>query len=321
MTTFEMPMSDLVEYQGQNPKPDDIDEYWDTAIEEMRSIDPEVELRPASFSAPFATCFDLFFTGVGGDRVHALCIKPETTDRPPPAVLQFHGYTGNAGDWTGKLAYAAAGYSVFALDCRGQGGASEDSGGVRGTTYKGHIIRGLEDGPEKLLFRSIFLDTAQLASIAMGFDDIDETRIAATGGSQGGALTVACAALEPRIARLAPAFPFLSDYRRVWEMDLAKDAYEELAYYFRLFDPRHEREEEVFRTLGYIDIQFLASRIRGKVLWAMGLMDEICPPSTQFAAYNRISAEKDLVLYPDFGHENLPGWSDEVFQFMTEMGA
>ena len=47
-----------------------------------------------------------------------------------------------------------------------------------------------------------------------------------------------------------------------------------------------------------------------------GLMDTICPPSTQFAAYNKITAKKDMVIYPDFGHEALPGQSDRSFKFM-----
>ena len=63
----------------------------------------------------------------------------------------------------------------------------------------------------------------------------------------------------------------------------------------------NEREDEIFTKLGYIDIQHLASRIKGRVLWGIGLMDEICPPSTQFAAYNKISAPKDMLIYPDFG--------------------
>jgi len=45
-------------------------------------------------------------------------------------------------------------------------------------------------------------------------------------------------------------------------------------------------------------------------------MDQICPPSTQFAAYNKIQSEKQLAIYPDFGHELLPGRDDAVFQFM-----
>jgi cephalosporin-C deacetylase len=115
---------------------------------------------------------------------------------------------------------------VAALDCRGQGGLSEDVGGVKGNTHHGHIIRGLSDEPRNMLMRHIFLDTAQLAGLVMAMPEVDETRVAAMGGSQGGALTVACASLEPRINRLAPVFPFLCDYRRVWEMDLAKDAYQ-----------------------------------------------------------------------------------------------
>lgn len=46
-----------------------------------------------------------------------------------PAVVNFHGYTGNSGNWFDKLPFAAAGYVVAALDCRGQGGLSEDTGG------------------------------------------------------------------------------------------------------------------------------------------------------------------------------------------------
>lgn len=84
-------------------------------------------------------------------------------------------------------------------------------------------------------------------------------------------------------------------------------------------NPCHERENEVFSKLGYIDVQHLCKRIRANVLMAVGLMDKICPPSTQFAAYNKISAEKSLTIYPDFGHESLPGHSDNIFEFMSAL--
>ena len=51
----------------------------------------------------------------------------------------------------------------------------------------------------------------------------------------------------------------------------------------------------------------------------VGLMDTICPPSTQFAAYNKIRSKKRTIIYPDFGHEGLPGFQDEVFQFMAQL--
>lgn len=319
MPLVDMPLEELRGYAGRNPRPADLDAYWETALEEMRHVDPQVELIPSSFTASYADCFDLWFTGVRGARIHAKLLRPKRLPGKAPAVLQFHGYTGNCGGWAEKLGLVAAGFVVAALDCRGQGGLSEDSGGVKGNTHHGHIIRGLGDKPENMLMRHIFLDTAQLAKIVMDMPEVDETRVAAMGGSQGGALTVACASLEPRINRLAPVFPFLCDYKRVWEMDLAKDAYQELRTWFRHFDPRHEREEAVFNQLGYIDLQHLSRRIRGEVLMATGLMDTICPPSSQFAMFNRITSKKEVVIYPDFGHEGLPGFDDMTFTFLSEM--
>jgi len=317
MPVFEMPLEQMRTYQGTNPRPHDFDQYWDRAIEEMKSLDPQVELIPHRIATSFADCFDLYFTGVRGARVHAKFLRPRNTDAPGPAILQFHGYYGSSGDWTEKLGYVAQGYSVAALDVRGQGGLSEDTGGVPGATLHGHIIRGLSGKPEDLLYRQIFLDCAQLAGIVMGMPHVDESRVGAQGGSQGGALTIACAALEPRIARAAATYPFLSDYQRVWDMDLAVDAYEEVRRYFKWFDPRHERREEIFTKLGYIDVQNLAPRIQAEVLMITGLMDTICPPSTQFAAYNKITSKKDLLLYPDFGHDELPGAPDAIWEFMT----
>lgn len=316
MPLIDMPLDILKEYQGRNPRPADMDEYWETALQEMRATDSKVELVPHSLNVPFAECFHLYFTGVGGARVHAKYLRPKGA-KECPAVCMFHGYSGSSGDWCDKLNYVAAGYCVAAMDCRGQGGLSEDVGGVKGNTHRGHIIRGLDDAPEKLLFRQIYLDCAQLAKIMIEeMPEVDGARVGATGGSQGGGLTLACASLEPRIQRAAPVFPFLCDYLRVWEMDLAVSAYEELRTYFRLFDPLHEREEEVFTRLGYIDNQHLAHRIQAEVLMAVGLMDSVCPPSTQFAAYNKITSKRDLIIYPDFGHEGLPGSSDRIYEFM-----
>lgn len=315
--TFDLPLDELYTYTGRNPKPADFDDYWQRALAEMRAVEPNVEIVPSAFQAPYAVCSDLFFTGVGGSRIHAKLMQPRVRAESGPALLKFHGYTGNAGQWMDHLAWVAAGFTVAALDCRGQGGLSEDRGGVSGNTHRGHIIRGLSHGPDHLLFRNIFLDTAQLADIVCGLDGVDADRLYATGASQGGALTLACAALEPRVKRAAPVYPFLCDYQRVWEMDNGGSAYEELRTWFRLFDPLHEREEEVFTTLGYIAIQHLAPRITAEVYMAVALMDQVCPPSTQFAAYNAITAPKRLELYPDFAHEKLPDHDDRIFAFLT----
>ncbi len=170
--TFDLPFEELSNYQGINPKPDDFDQYWDSGLQEMRAMDSSVELIPAAFQTTTCECFHLYFTGVGGARVHAKLLHPKHVTSPQPAVLMFHGYTGNAGDWFDKLPYVAQGFTVAALDCRGQGGLSEDAGGVNGNTQHGHIIRGLDDAlngaPEKLLFRQIFFGFCSISENCYG---------------------------------------------------------------------------------------------------------------------------------------------------------
>jgi len=319
MPAFDLPLSELKIYRGSSPRPSDFEAYWDTALRELDDHNPRVKLEPNhTIAAPQVECFDLWFSGLGGAKVYAKYVRPKPSGSKGPAVVKFHGYSASSADWSDLIGYASAGIAVAAMDCRGQGGRSEDVGGVVGTTLRGHIIRGLDDpDPTKLLYRSIFLDTALLARIVMAFEEVDAKRVGATGGSQGGALALACAALEQRIKRCASVFPFLCDYRRIWDMDMAKNAFEELSYFLRRFDPRHERVEEIFTKLGYIDIQNLAPRVEGEVLMFTGLMDQICPPSSQFAAYNKLAGIKEMVLYPDYGHEALPGANDRIFNFLA----
>lgn len=308
----------LLRYPGISPKPANFDEYWKKGIAEIRQMDAQPETRDADFSAPYARCSDLYFTGIGGARIHARYLQPKETTKALPVVFFFHGYTQSARNFVEMLPYVAAGYCAVALDCRGQGGSSTDAGGVSGYTYHGHFIRGLvEEDPEKLLYRSIFLDTVQLVDVVMKMGGIDAERMGAAGYSQGGALALVCASLVPEIKRVAAVFPFLTDYKKAWELLERAEAYAELGDFFRRFDPLHEKEADIFTRLGYIDTQNFVEMLQARVLFAACLADMNCPPETQFAAYNKIKSEKELIVYPDFGHEQvIPGCDDQIFQFM-----
>lgn len=316
---LDMPLNELKKYQGINPRPKDFDNFWDDTLKELNSIDPCVEITPADFKAVNADCYDLYFTSLGGARIYAKYLRPKTIKANCPVVLMFHGYSGSSGDWADKLIYTDAGFVVLALDCRGQGGKSEDNGQTKGTTFRGGIIRGIDDGPQKLLFRYIYSDTVQLARLSLQLDNVDKTRVYAMGGSQGGALTIACAALAPDIIKKASAtYPFLCDFKRVFEMDLIHNAYEEFNYYIRAYASTQDEIDAIWEKLGYLDLQFLAPRIKAQVQWYLGLMDNVCPPSTQFAAYNKIASKKEMVIYPVYSHEWIPGLSDIQYQFLTK---
>lgn len=315
--TFDMPFDELLTYQGSNPRPADFDEYWARGLAALADQPADVEIVPAEFQSPYARCSHLWFTGTGGARVHAKLLQP--TAPAGPAILEFHGYSNFSGDWVSKLPYVAQGYTVAALDMRGQGGLSVDEIPVAGWSMATYLLRGIDDEPDNLLFRHLFLDTVRVAQIVMGLDGVDPDRVGATGYSQGGGLTIACAALEPRIKLAAPVYPFLSDYRRAWELDLDKAPYDEITQYFRKRDPMHTREDEVFTRLGYVDVQHLAPRVRARTQLTTSLVDKVCPPSTQFAAYNKMTCEKSYRLYPDFAHENLPGTNDEIYSLLSTL--
>ncbi len=320
MPLIDMPLAQLKEYRGVNPCPADFSAFWDASLAQMRALDPQVEYKAANFSAPGLICQELYFTGMHGVRVQCNFVRPAQGEGPHPGALFFHGYTGAANGFLSMLPYAYAGFYCLAMAVRGQGGKSQDTPVALGPSCYGQVVRGLHsDDPADFYFRDVFLDAAQAAGILMAMPQVDENRVGALGGSQGGGLTLACAALEPRIAVACAAYPFLSDYRRVWDMDLDDLAYIGLRKYFRVFDPLHEKEEEIFYKLGYVDVQNLSPRIKARVLMATGLMDVVCPPSTQFAAYNKITSPKQSLIYPDYGHENLPLWNQKCHKLMMTL--
>jgi cephalosporin-C deacetylase len=316
MPIVDMPLEKLKTYQGRNPKPADFDEFWDASLAELATIEPEVKFTPYDLPSNVAEFYEMRFKSTKGAKLYAKFIKPKNLIGKAPAVLVFHGLSTASSPWLDFVKYAAQGYVVAALDSRGQGGFSEDVGGVPGTTFSTPFMRGFDGDPSDLLCRDLFLDTAQLAKVVMGLDFVDETRVAVTGGSQGGGLAYACASLVPEIKLCAPIYPYLSDYQRVWEMDLTKNAYDGIRYYLRSYDPTHEHIEEFFTKLGYIDIQHLTPRIKAKVYMSTGLMDATCPPSTQFAAYNKVKSEKSVEIYPDFAHEMPNSNGEKVYNFI-----
>lgn len=320
MPVFEMPMEQLREYKGCSPRPADFDEYWDAALKAVTATGLDYTLTPARFTAPGLECYDLWFTGTRDAKIHCKFVKPVKVEGKIPGVARFHGYMHHGGEWFEIIPYAYAGMAVIVMECRGQGGLSEDVYCGKGPTLFGHIMRGVRDeDPQMLYYRDVYLDAVKTIHILMSMDFVDAARIGVTGKSQGGGISVAAAALVPEVKLCAPLYPFLGDFRRVVEMDLNKGAYDGFYWYFKKCDPTHITEEQVFERLGYIDIQNHAPKIRARVLWQTGLMDDQCPPSTQFASYNKITSPKRMITYPEHTHEMIYFANDEIFTFFQEL--
>ncbi|NLB80078.1 MAG: acetylxylan esterase [Clostridiaceae bacterium] len=310
-----MPLEQLKEYMGVSPKADDFDAFWDDAVATIPEHGADYILEKSEFQVAGVTCYHLYFRAEDGSRVHALFSRPEKIEGASPAIIKFHGYSGASGGFHEIITYSLLGYTVLYLDCRGQGGISEDLAQTKGSTYFGLIIRGLEEGPHKLYFKKVFLDTVRCARILLNMEGVSHC-VGVVGGSQGGALALACAALEPRIKFALVSAPFLCDFKRIIDLGLMQNAYQEFGWHFRIRDPRHERQDEFLNVLSYIDVVNLAPRIRAEVFWKIGLMDVTCPPSTQFAAYNQLKSAKTMRIYPEYEHDIVGRYSDEELEFI-----
>ncbi len=303
---------------GRNPIPADFDAFWGERVAEADDVPLDYELSASDQLDDFDTCtyHDLRFIGMGGARLYAKYCVPAAVSGPVPLVLQFHGYPGCTRSWAEQSSWPGLGYAVLSMDNPGQGGRSEDIGGFAGTTVVGHLVAGIDGGPRNLYYVRLYQNQRILCRIAAELEGIDPTRVFVNGGSQGGGMGIACCALNQGLVRGASIlYPFLSDFKAVWELGADEIAYEGIRYYSRWFDPDGSRADEWFGTLGYVDSLSFAHLVRCPVLFGTGLADVVCPPETQFAVYNALSCPKRHLLYPDFGHEEIQAFDDSIPAF------
>lgn len=306
-----MNMETMKKYQGRQEVPMDFDAFWDENIASLPK-NPECRLSKRDFSMGFLDCYELNFTGVHTSNIYAKCLFPSNKEKVP-TIFYFHGYPSRSPDWAESIKYVAAGYGVVCMDVRGQNGNSDDAAVYLGNTSVGHILRGIRQGKEHLFYRNVYLDVYQLVEIVSGFAFVDSDKLISFGGSQGAAQAVAAAALNKKIKSTIIYNPFLSDFKRVLELGSDSPAYAELDTYFRMQDVFHQKETEILEALAYIDVKNFAHRIKADVKMLIGLADVVCPPSTQFAIYNRLETEKELKVIPGYGHEAMNVKVNDLF--------
>ncbi len=306
MPRFDFEPDVLRSYRPDVAEPADFDTFWARTLEESRG-----QIRPPTLSrveSPLrlVEVYDLAYSGFGGDRVHAWMLVPTGTAGPLPAVVEFLGYGGGRGRPHEHLNWATAGYVHIIMDTRGQGSA----GGTGGATpdphgsepaFPGFMTRGIT-GPDDYYYRRVFTDGVLLIDAVREVAAVDPDRVAVTGVSQGGGITIAVAGLVDGLVGAMPEVPFLCHFERAVGLT-DKMPYGEIVKYLSVHP---DRVEQAFTTLSYFDGVNFTRRATAPALFSVGLIDPVCPPSTVYAARNHWGAgavTADIVEYAFNEHE------------------
>lgn len=306
MAFFDLPLDQLKTYLPDRDEPAGFDVFWQRTLDEARSHPLNATFESVDFGLRNVDTFDVTFSGYCSQRIKGWLLLPKERSgaRRLPCVVEFIGYGGGRGFPTSWLLWSAAGYAHLIMDTRGQGstwshGDTPDPE-PEGTNphFPGFMTRGVLK-PESYYYRRVFTDGCRAVEAAQSFDAIDPDRIATTGGSQGGGICIAVSGLSPAVKVAMPDVPFLCHFRRATTL-MDSSPYLEIQKYCLI---HRDKVDDVFRTLSYFDGMNFAARAKAKALFSAGLMDEICPPSTVFAAYNHWAGEKDIRVYQFNHHE------------------
>lgn len=323
MPQFDLPLAELEKYVPARVEPGDFDAFWSRTIAESAAASTPAEFVEIDAGYTQLITEDVTFSGFGGHPIKGWMIRPRHVTGPLPVVVTYQGYGGGrglVGEWT---ALPSTGVAQFVMDSRGQGAghraADTADAGVSGPHLGGFMTMGIEN-PDDYYYRRIFTDAVFAVRAAQSHPAVDATRVVISGGSQGGGITLAAAALGPLLLDVAPAaaivdVPFLSHIRRATEIvDTAP--YSEIVRYLRT---RRHSEERVFETLSYFDGTNFAARASMPAMFSVGLLDDICPPSTVYAAYNHYAGPKRMNVYPYNGHEQGAAYQEvEHARFVRE---
>ena len=305
MAFFDLAYEQLITYRPPRVEPPDFDAFWAQSLAEARAHPLNARFEPTNYPLETIISYDVTFNGYGGQPIKGWLNLPRQAQDKIPCVVEYIGYGGGRGfpiDW---LLWATAGYAHFIMDTRGQGSVwlkgdtADDAPDGSSPQFPGFMTRGILQ-PRTYYYRRVFTDAVRAIEAALSHPAVDPERIAVTGVSQGGGITIAAAALSPVPKVAMPEVPFLCHYRRATEL-VATHPYEEISQYLRC---HRDQVDQVFQTLAYFDGVNFAPRAKARALFAVGLMDDICPPSTIYAAYNYWAGEKEICVYRYNHHDS-----------------
>lgn len=282
-------------------EPADFDAYWKSALDELAKlpVEPQLTLLPELCTDKV----DVYHVRlqnvavVGMPRtssIFGILCEPKGPG-PYPAILYVPG--AGVRPYRGQREMAEHGIITFEIGIHGVPVilAPEVYDQLNTSATALYYLNNLDDR-DRIYYRRVYLGCVRANDFLCQRPKFDGRNLLVTGGSQGGQLSIVTATLDPRVKAIAATYPAYCDLTGYLHGRAGG-----WPHPFRA-DRKQNRTDAKIKATSYYDTVNFARRIRVPGYYIWGYNDETCPPTSMFAAYNAITAPKQLGLLLDSGH-------------------
>jgi cephalosporin-C deacetylase len=297
--------------------PPDFDAFWNAGKEALAKIplDARLTLLPELCTAKAIVYLDNLQTGSGDggaapSRLYGILAEPKAEGRYP-AVLEVPG--AGIRPYRGRVDLAERGIISLQIGIHGLpvNLPQEVYDGLGRSAVASYWSFNL-DNKDRYYYHRVYLGCLRANDFLVSHPKFDGTNLAVTGGSQGGALSIVTAGLDPRVKALAAYYPALSDVTGYLNNRAGG-----WPHMFRASGDGSYRTPDKIETSKYYDVVNFARRIKAPGLYTWGFNDETCPPTSMYSAYNVITAPKELMLALETGHNQVPEQTERVNDWLV----
>ena len=289
------------------PNPADFDAFWQSAKADLAKVpmDAKMTLMPERCTEKTNVYHVNLQNYKVGARLYGILCVPKKEGKYP-AILQVPG--AGVRPYGGDISTADKGYITFQIGIHGipvnmDPSVYTDLGAGILSGYWNYNM----DDKDRFFYKRVYMGCVRANDFITSLPQFDGVNLAVIGGSQGGALSIITAALDSRVKSLAAYYPALSDVTG----DLSGRA-GGWPHYFEKPNREWNETKAKLATLPYYDVVNFARRLQIPGYYSWGYNDETCPPTSMYAAYNVISAPKELFLALDTGHWTYPEQNEKV---------
>ena len=271
--------------------------FWAQGIAELLRVPMDAqEEQIKEDKVPGGKRYRVSLANIEGSRFYGWLSVP-AGQGPFPAVVYIPGAPGRVYEFmTGTHPdYAENGLLVFAINIHG---IELDRDSVFYQSLLDRIPGGFsslgEDDPYRYYYRRVVLGALRAFDYLRTRPDVDTSRLAVAGSSQGGGLSLLVASLEKRLKAAAFEVPAMCDQTGVF--------YGRPTGWPHMLDRDSGSDERVVRTSRYYDAALAARFVRAPCMFTVSLLDESCPPTTVYTAYNNAKEPKEIFVFPNTTH-------------------